>query len=66
MFVMGVLALSAADNGGLRPILLVLLVIAVVLILVGCAIALLTLRSQRRERFARIAVEQSNIEIEKE
>jgi flagellar basal body-associated protein FliL len=64
MFVMGALALSAADNGGMRPILLVLLVIAVILILAGSAIALLTLRSQRKERFARIAVEQSNIEKE--
>ena len=64
MFVMGALALSAADNGGMRPILLVLLVIAVILILAGCAIALLTLRSQRKGRFARIAVEQSNIEKE--
>jgi flagellar basal body-associated protein FliL len=64
MFVMGALALSAADNGGMRPILLVLLVIAVILILAGSTIALLTLRSQRKERFARIAVEQSNIEKE--
>jgi len=64
MFVMGALALSAADNGGMRPVLLVLLVIAVILILAGSTIALLTLRSQRRERFARIAVGQSNIEKE--
>jgi ascorbate-specific PTS system EIIC-type component UlaA len=64
MFVMGALALSAADNGGMRPVLLALLVIGVLLILAGSAIALLTLRSQRRERFARIAVEQSNNEVE--
>lgn len=64
MFVMGALALSAADNGGMRPVLLALLVIGVLLILAGSAIALLTLRSQRKERFARIVVEQSNNEKE--
>ena len=61
---MGALALSAADNGGMRPVLLALLVIGVLLILAGSAIALLTLRSQRKERFARIVVEQSNNEKE--
>ena len=64
MFVMGALALNAAENGGMRPVLLVLLVIGVLLILSGSAIALLTLRSQRKERFARIALEQSNNEVE--
>lgn len=64
MFVMGALALSAADNGGMRPVLLALLVIGVLLILAGSAIALLTLRSQRKERFARIVMEQSNNEKE--
>lgn len=59
---MGALALIAADNGGMRPVLLALLVIGVLLILAGCAIALLTLRSQRKERFARIVMEQSNNE----
>ena len=61
---MGALALSAANNGGMRPVLLALLVIGVLLILAGSAIALLTLRSQRKERFARIVVEQSNNEKE--
>lgn len=64
MLVMGALALSAADNGGMRPVLLALLVVAVILILAGSVIALLTLRNQRRDRFARIAVEQSNNEKE--
>ena len=64
MFVMGALALSAANNGGMRPVLLALLVIGVLLILAGSAIALLTLRSQRKERFARIVMEQSNNEKE--
>ena len=64
MFVMGALTLSAADNGGMRPVLLILLVIAVILIFAGSAIALLTLRSQRRNQFSRIAVEQSKREKE--
>jgi hypothetical protein len=64
MFVMGALALSAADNGGMRPVLLILLVIAVILIFAGSVIALLTLRSQRKNQFARIAVEQSKREKE--
>jgi hypothetical protein len=64
MFVMGALALSAADNGGMRPVLLILLVIAVILIFAGSVIALLTLRNQRKNQFAHIAVEQSNREKE--
>ena len=64
MFVMGALALSAGDNGGMRPVLLILLVIAVILIFAGCVLALLTLRSQRKNQFARIAVEQSKREKE--
>ena len=64
MFVMGALALSAADSGGMRPVLLVLLVIAVILIFAGSVIALLTLRNQRKNQFARIATEQSNREKE--
>ena len=64
MFIVGTLALSAADNGGMRPLLLVLLMIAVILIFVGSVIALLTLRNQRKNQFARIATEQSNREKE--
>ena len=58
MFVLGILALSAADNGGMRPMLLLLLIVAVILLLVGCSIALITLRSQRKDRLAFIALEQ--------
>ena len=62
MFVLGILALSAADNGGMRPMLLLLLGVAVILLLVGCSIALLTLRSQRKDRLAFNALEQSDRE----
>ncbi len=62
MFVLGILALSAADNGGMRPMLLLLLGVAVILLLMGCSIALLTLRSQRKDRLAFNALEQSDRE----
>jgi flagellar basal body-associated protein FliL len=62
MFVLGILALSATGNGGMRPMLLLLLVVAVILLLVGCSIAMLTLRSQRKDRLAFIALEQSDRE----
>jgi hypothetical protein len=62
MFVLGILALSAADNGGMRPMLLLLLGVAVILLLAGCSIALLTLRSQRKDRLAFNALEQSDRE----
>ena len=48
MSVMGMLALSAADSGGMRPMLLTLLLVAVILLFSGGIIALLTLRSQRK------------------
>jgi len=56
-FVLGISVLSTTDNVGMRPILLVLLLVAVVLILVGCCIALLTLRNQRKDKLAFITVE---------
>ena len=58
MFVLGILALSAADNGAMRTMLLLLLVVAVILLLAGCCIALLTLRSQRKDRLAFNAIQQ--------
>jgi len=56
-FVLGISALSTTGNVGMRPILLVLLIVAVVLILMGCCIALLTLRNQRKDKLAFITVE---------
>jgi ABC-type branched-subunit amino acid transport system permease subunit len=56
-FVLGILALSTTDNGGMRPILLLLLITAVILLLIGCSIALLTLRNQRKDYLAFITVE---------
>lgn len=44
MAILNVLVLSTLDSNTMRPLLLVLLIIAVVLILTGCLIALVTLR----------------------
>ena len=62
MYVLGITTLRALANGGMRPILLLLLVVAVILLLVGCSIALLTLRSQRKDHLAFIAMEKPDRE----
>jgi flagellar basal body-associated protein FliL len=62
MYVLGITTLSALAKGGMRPLLLLLLVIAVILLLVGCGIALLTLRSQRKDHLAFIAMEKPDRE----
>ena len=59
-FVLSIVLVSATDNVGIRPILFVLLLVAVVLILVGCCIALLTLRNQRKDKLAFITLEKPN------
>jgi hypothetical protein len=46
----------------MRPVLLALLLVAVMLIVAGCIIALLTLRNQRKDRLAHLAVEQPESE----
>ncbi len=48
MNVLGTLVLSAAETGGLRPLYLLLLLLAIILILVGCITAVVTLRNQRK------------------
>lgn len=48
MFVLGMMLVSTADNGGMRLTLLLLLLLAVVLIIAGGVIALLTLMSKRK------------------
>ena len=62
MYVLGITTLSALAKGGMRPLLLLLLVVAVILLLVGCGIALLTLRSQRKDHLAFIAMERPDRE----
>ena len=62
--VLGISALNTTSNVGMRPILLFLLIVAVVLILLGCCIALLTLRNQRKDNLAFITVENSDSRTE--
>ena len=63
-FVLGPPVLSTVSNVGMRPILLLLLIVAVFLILVGCCIALLTLRNQRKDKLAFITLENSDSRTE--
>ncbi|MDQ2905042.1 MAG: hypothetical protein M3Y81_16000 [Chloroflexota bacterium] len=53
MAILGILILSsAADNSGMRVLLLALVLLAVLLILIGCTIALLTFLNLRKARMA--------------
>ncbi len=63
-FVLGISSLSASGNLGMRPMLLLLLIVAVVLIFVGRCITLLTLRNQRKGKLAFITVENSDSRTE--
>jgi hypothetical protein len=65
MFVLGISALNTTGNGGMRPMLLLLLIIAVIMLLIGCSIALLTLRNQRKDCLAFITMEKSDSDREK-
>ena len=55
---LGVMVFSTANSGGMRLMLLSLVLVAVVLLLTGAAIALLTLFNQRKSNLARIASNQ--------
>ncbi|HYX50393.1 MAG TPA: hypothetical protein VE843_11660, partial [Ktedonobacteraceae bacterium] len=58
--VQGISTLNTTSNMEMRPILLLLLIVAIVLILLGCSIALLTLRNQRKDSLALITIENSD------
>jgi hypothetical protein len=45
------------NTGGMRPLYLLLLVVAIALLLAGCCIALVTLRNQRKGRFELVTPE---------
>src|SRR6266699_6744176 len=55
---LGVMVFSTANSGGMRLMLLSLVLVAVVLLLTGGTIALLTLFHQRRSNLVRIASNQ--------
>jgi hypothetical protein len=63
-FVVGMPVLSTSGSVGMRPLLLILLVVAVFLILVGCGIAVLTLKNQRKKQVAFITLENSDSRTE--
>lgn len=50
MMVFEMLTISAASDNGMRYVLLALVLVAVVLLLIGATIAVLTWRSQRKEQ----------------
>jgi len=63
MYLLAVLALGTIDTGGMRPLYLLLLLLAIILVLTGCVIALVTLRNQRKNgQLALITLEQTDQE----
>jgi hypothetical protein len=57
MYMRSILVLDAINTGGMRPLYLMLLLVAVLLLLAGCCIALVTLRNQRKGQFELITPE---------
>ena len=55
---LGVMVISTANSGGMRLMLLSLVLVAIVLLLTGATIALLTLFNQRRSNLASITSNQ--------
>lgn len=48
MSVLGIIALGAVSDGGMRSMLLILLVLAVVFLVIGAVLAVVALRNQRK------------------
>jgi uncharacterized membrane protein YozB (DUF420 family) len=57
MYMRSILVLDAIYTGGMRPLYLMLLLVAILLLLAGCCIALVTLRNQRKGQFELITPE---------
>ena len=57
MYMRSILVLDAINTGGMRPLYLMLLLVAVLLLLAGCCIALLTLRNERKGQFELVTPE---------
>ena len=63
MSLLAMLVIGTMTAGGMRPLYLLLLLLAVILLVTGCAIALLTLRNQRKNsQLALISLEQTDQE----
>lgn len=48
MLVMGIMALGVISDGGMRSLLLVLLVLAIIFLVAGAVLAVVALRNQRK------------------
>ena len=57
MYMRSILVLDAINAGGMRPLYLMLLLVAILLLLAGCCIALVTLRNQRKGQFELVTPE---------
>ncbi len=57
MYTRNILVLGAINAGGMRPLYLMLLLVAVLLLLAGCCIALVTLRNQRKGQLGLVTPE---------
>lgn len=57
MYMRSILGLDAINTGGMRPLYLMLLLVAILLLLAGCCIALVTLRNQRKGQFELVTPE---------
>ena len=57
MYMLSILVLGAVNAGGMRPLYLVLLLVAVLLLLAGCCIALVTLRNLRKGQLGLVTPE---------
>jgi hypothetical protein len=59
MHLLATAVFGTIDTGGMRPLYLLMLLLAIILVLTGCVIALVTLRNQRKNgQFALISLEQ--------
>jgi len=57
MYTRSILVVGVINAGGMRPLYLILLLVAVLLLLAGCCIALVTLRNQRKGQFELVTPE---------
>lgn len=57
MYIRSILVVGTMNTGGLRPLYLLLLVVAISLLVAGCCIALVTLRNQRKGQFELVTPE---------
>lgn len=63
MSVLGIIALGAVSDGGMRSMLLILLVLAVVFLVAGAVLAIVALRNQRKVALDVATLEQLDGEV---